>query len=93
MSNDNTYEGWANWETWNVALWVDNEFKLYTAKIALLRELQEAGRSVTAVHVWEFVHQKMNGRTPDVKHSQMSKVNYWEIAENWNCDLEDLTNE
>lgn len=92
MSNDSTYEGWTNWETWNVALWVDNEFKFYTAKTALLRELQEDGQSVTADHVWEFVRQNMNGLTPDVKRNQMSKVNYGEIAESWNCDMEELTN-
>lgn len=92
MSNDSTYEGWTNWETWNVALWVDNEFRLYTAKIALLRELQETGQSVTADHVWEFVRQNMNGRTPDVNRAGMKKVNYGEIAESWNCDMEELTN-
>ena len=30
MSNI-TYEGWKNYETWNVALWINNEFPLYTS--------------------------------------------------------------
>jgi hypothetical protein len=25
MSNDTKYNGWTNYETWNVALWLDNE--------------------------------------------------------------------
>ena len=25
MSNDKTYNGWSNYETWNVKLWLDND--------------------------------------------------------------------
>ena len=26
---DTTYNGWANYETWNVALYMDNDYSLY----------------------------------------------------------------
>ena len=29
-----TFNGWANWETWNVALWIQNDETTY--KVALL---------------------------------------------------------
>lgn len=27
---DISYNGWENYETWNVALWINNEYGLYT---------------------------------------------------------------
>lgn len=29
MSKQTTYEGWKNYDTWNCALWVNNDYALY----------------------------------------------------------------
>jgi len=29
MATDTTYNGWHNWETWNVALWLGNDYPIY----------------------------------------------------------------
>ncbi|MEB3126340.1 MAG: hypothetical protein VKL00_12080 [Synechococcales bacterium] len=29
MSTKTTYEGWKNYDTWNCALWINNDYALY----------------------------------------------------------------
>ena len=61
-NNDNGYNGWANYETWNVALWLNNDEGLYTSA-------HEIRRSPYTPSGTEFmlraIFEPLNGKTPD----------------------------
>jgi len=77
------YNGWTNWETWNVNLWVDNEEPMYRAKVRFLRS--PGVRGITASTVKAFVLDLMPKGTPDMDKEDggYAAVNWAEIAEHW----------
>lgn len=75
MKNEK-YNGWKNYETWNVALWINNDECLYTEA----RDFAKAiGKKMSTKVVFSFVYNLFNGQpTPDgVKIDK--KVNWAEI--------------
>mgnify|MGYP001026034828 CR=1 FL=1 len=83
--NDNTYNGWTNFETWQAALWLgEHDF---------LGKCQEAG--VTAVddymldlELYDLANGDwMQGLARDIYNGWISSVNLNEIADTFNQDL------
>jgi hypothetical protein len=77
------YQGWPNWETWNVALWFGNDEGLYHAV------LDHHGK-FTATSAKRFVLDLLPNGTPDFESSDQgypyhySRVRWREIAESFN---------
>ena len=85
--SDNTYNGWTNWETWNVLIWLDNEQNLYNAKESFIRQTQHKQNFETLVK--SFLTIIFPNGTPDMKTAEeMESVNYEEIAEAWQEEYE-----
>ncbi len=87
MSNDKEYNGWTNWETWNVALWVDNDYETYKRKQRFVMYKVWGRRYEDLVE--EFCNEEYPNGTPDMDNSsEMRKVNYQEIADAWKEEYE-----
>lgn len=88
MSTDTErYNGWANYNTWNVALWFDNDEGLYTALQARQAKKFKFRRKWTGVQAKAFTLNVMGERTPD--DAGLSRVRWGEIAKAWNSELEE----
>ena len=79
--NDNTYNGWKNYETWNVNLWIQNDEGLYGFVLDGLKELLELHfhdwENVSHAEIKELVRDAFNGiKTPD-------GVSVWDAAIDW----------
>ncbi len=82
---DDTYNGWTNYGTWNVNLWVDNDEPVYRAKVEMLRKRRYP---VGAETVRQFYHREMGGTTPDLDEMRRTResfgrINFREIATHW----------
>lgn len=75
--SDQSYNGWTNWETWQVPLWIDNDECTYRARCRV--------SEWTADSVENFAREMFPDGTPDMDTgADLDSVNWQEIADNWN---------
>jgi hypothetical protein len=88
--NDNKYNGWTNYETWNANLWIDNDWRM-NERIAMLtadlfgsyEDLDEITNFVAHEIKSMFVDMMPdieNGFFSDVMNASFREVNFHEIA-------------
>jgi hypothetical protein len=92
MSN-NDYNGWANYETWNVTLWIDNDEGIYGFVRDGLEELLDRNgndwQSIPEVEIKELVYDAFGAcstgyggkATPDGVRIMDGKINWSEVAD------------
>lgn len=103
MSAEKGYNGWSNYETWNLALWLGNEEGSYTYWQERTQsayddtdenDTRDARIESAAQTLADELKTDIEDGTPtvtgfyaDILNAALSEVNYYEIAESW---LEDI---
>ena len=85
MSN-NDYNGWANYETWNVTLWIDNDEGMYGLVRDSLEELLDRNgndwQSIPELEIRELVRDAFgSNKTPDGVSLMDPVLNWSEISD------------
>lgn len=87
MTNDNdNYNGWTNYETWNVALYLDNDEGIYNFMLEglrhLLAERNDDWTGISTQELRELVQSAFRGdSTPDGVRLSHSEIDWSEISD------------
>jgi len=86
MTNDNEYNGWTNYETWNVALYLDNDEGIYNFMLEGLRHLLAERNGdwtgISTQELRELVQSAFRGdSTPDGVRLSNSEIDWSEISD------------
>ncbi len=79
---DREYNGWPNYETWNVMLWLDNDEEMYRYYRSRARQMRILGRNAKEIALEAFG----TGKTPDGVDLHGSKVRWGAIAQAMRAD-------
>ena len=62
---DNTYNGWTNYETWNVALYINNEEPLYREAVRYAKQCDRLGEFVNYNDFADVISMLYGNKTAD----------------------------
>lgn len=74
------YNGWKNRQTWNVALWINNDEYLYRQAVAYVRERKAKGKNPTYYGFIRYAY-LVGERTPDNISFSGTRLDYRELDE------------
>lgn len=85
MEPDGTYQGWTNYETWCVSLWLNNEYPCYTALNNIAAADEEDSPSFAEKELQQFVEQQYDmpetGLFADLLTTALARVNWRQIID------------
>ena len=81
VSEATTYNGWTNYETWNVSLYINNEYSIYTMACSYVKERKDLGLTVSYNALIPWLEQRFTKITPDGVSWMEPKLNTAELDE------------
>lgn len=78
--SDQTYNGWPNYETWNVMLWMDNEESAYRLYRERVQRCKDRKRRFTGVRAKQCCVEAFGDRTGDGVSLNNSRIRWGAIA-------------
>ena len=90
------YNGWTNYETWNVALWIGSDEGLYREQQDWVSRYADYDEEITGEVVGQFFDEIMGGTTPDLKRLSSydrEPINFDEIAAHWETERQEIAAE
>ena len=78
-----TYNGWANYETWNVALYIQNEWALYCLARNWVQDRRDSGYDSVSYDIFRHTLMRETGdiKTADGVHWDDESLNHAELTE------------
>jgi len=87
MMESDTYNGWTNWETWIVNVWMDNNQNLYEHYLDVTREKISTDKQSAALKLSAILRENFDEWAPEIEglyldllSGAMREVNWREIA-------------
>lgn len=87
-TQDRTYNGWSNYETWLVNLWLQNDADSYEEVRAEVIDADSLSDAKEILKGWldnevEFYLEPTSGLIHDLLQGAIQKVDWYEIVRNW----------
>ena len=92
------YNGWSNYETWNVKLWMDNEessYRYWNEQVRQVWEDEDHSLQNTITRLADMIEYEhtenmpeVSGTYADLLGAALSEVDWYEIAESLVSDAE-----
>jgi len=80
-----SYNGWSNYETWNVSLWIDNEPSTYEEARDMARQARSEGDLARALKDWvqDMAPDLGASMFSDLLSAALGEVDWYEIASHY----------